>query len=348
MKKVLHFIYADAFSGLENVAVQIIKNLPPDWEGYYVAPPGMGVKCAESMGIKTVVCDTHRISEIKRVIKEQNPDVIHAHDPHMSLNLALIGKPFVSHLHCNCPWLGSVCPNSLALAFSCKKAKSILCVSKSIEDEFVFRKYMKGKNVILLNCVDGKRILSMAGSSGDKKYDLCFVGRLTELKQPKKFVELVSLLKADFESIKSVVVGDGELRGEVEKTAESMGLKSNIDFVGFDTNPYKYMNESKIGVLTSSSEGFGLVAVEAMILGLPFVAFPVGGIPDIVTEETGLLCKDISQMKEEISRLLSDREYYNKKSENAKKSCARFTDMDAYIEKIIEAYDKAGICKKSQ
>lgn len=340
MKTVVHLIYADGYSGLESLAVQMIKNLPPSWKGIYAAPAGIGLKCAAAEGVEVVECNTHSVSAVKELLKEMSPDAVHAHDPHMSLICALCGYPFISHLHCNCPWMKKLCKNSLALAFSAIRAKKVVCVSQSIVDEFIFSSLIKKKLTVLQNVVDIRRITEMAGDTTDKKYDLCFVGRLTPLKQPEKLLEVVSLMKERREGVHAVVVGDGECRKDLEMLSREMSLSSNVTFVGFQSNPWQYMAESRIGVLTSKSEGFGLAAVEAMILGLPFLAFPAGGLCDIVCDENGKLLSNAADMADEALLLLSDGEYYEKKSRGAKETVQRFTDMEAYMKNIVGIYNE--------
>ncbi len=340
MKKVLHLIYSDIYSGAETVAVNIIKNLPSGWEGCYVAPDGDGIKQVAAMGINTVTCDTHSVSAVKKLISEIKPDAVHAHDPHMSMIAALAGARFVSHLHCNCPWMASVCPNSLGLAYSCMKASRVFCVSPSIKEEYVFRTLLKEKGEVLYNFVDADSVKRLAGEPVPERYDLCFTGRMTDIKKPWRFVDLVSELKKEKEDIKAVMVGDGDEREKTELYAKELGVSDNIFFAGYDPNPYKYMNNSKIGVLTSSSEGFGLVAVEAMILGLPFLAFPTGGLTRIISDENGKLCRDTDEMKDEVLRLLTDEDRYRRKSEMAKESSRRFTDIRAYMDSVVAAYEK--------
>ncbi|MGM9635662.1 MAG: glycosyltransferase [Candidatus Avispirillum sp.] len=342
MKKVVHFIITDVFSGAESVAAHIIKNLPPDWQGYYAAPEGRGLETVRAMGVNAIPCNTSDIKDIKRVYNEIMPDAVHAHDPRMSFNCALAGIPFVAHLHNNNPWLQKLCPNSIALRYVCKKAARVLCVSQSIIDEYIFKGSMEKKAEVLHNCVDADEVKSLAAEPVSEKFDLCFVGRMEEEKNPFDFVRIVADLKERLPKVSAVVLGDGALRAEAETLAASLGLSENIAFKGFDRNPYKYMAASKVGVLTSKWEGFGLVAVEQLLLSKPFVAYPVGGLVNIVNDENGKLCRDGSQMCDELYMLLTDGEYYNRKSQAASDSVARFCDRDGYTKRLLEAYSLCG------
>lgn len=336
--RIIHFVSSDKISGLEILSMNMLSEMSGEHEVYYSCPEGDGIKRASELGLGTIVCDTRSPGAIKRVVKKYKPDAIHAHDPAVSLSCALSGVKFVSHLHSNCFWMKKLCPNSIALTIACAKAQKIICVSESIVKEYIFSGLFKKKITVLGNYVDADFVKAASLEACNEKYDISFVGRLIDQKQPVKFVRIIKKIAETLPEVKAVMVGDGELRREVENKISEFGLEDNITLIGFDINPHRFVNNSKVGVLTSKYEGFGLVAVEAMILGKPFVAFPAGGLVNIVNDENGKLCTSDEDMAEEIVRLLTDAEYYNKKSASAKESSKAFTDKKAYVKKIIEYY----------
>ena len=68
------------------------------------------------------------------------------------------------------------------------------------------------------------------------------------------------------------MVGDGVLMDVCRLLISKLGLESNIEMMGFQENPYIFMKQSSILCITSESEGFGLVAAEANVLGIPVLS----------------------------------------------------------------------------
>ncbi len=99
-----------------------------------------------------------------------------------------------------------------------------------------------------------------------------------------------ALLERTKPGVHWILVGDGELRSELEAQARRLGLASHVHFTGWRDDVAELLTLADVFVLPSESEGFGRVLVEAMAMGCPVVATNVGGIPDIVLDgETGLL-----------------------------------------------------------
>jgi glycosyltransferase involved in cell wall biosynthesis len=75
-----------------------------------------------------------------------------------------------------------------------------------------------------------------------------------------------------------IILGEGELRAQLEAQAVALGLGEDVQFPGFVENPYAYMRRAGVFVLSSAWEGFGIVLVEAMACGAPVVSTdcPVG------------------------------------------------------------------------
>ena len=285
-KKVIFPINSTSYSGLECVAITIIENLRHKFDFVYVTQDGSIVDVLKEKNIDYYIIKKMSVSEIKKCVKELQPDIIHAHDYTASCICALakIKLPIISHLHNNSPWIKTLHPYSFLYLYASSRFNKILTVSDSIENEYIFSNIIKSKIENISNPVSRKNILDKVDKNDEKKYDVCFVGRLSDQKKPLKFIKVINDVKEIIPNIRSIMIGDGELKEECKMLIEELGLENNIELVGFKKNPYKYMNQSRVFCLTSEWEGYGLVAFEALTLGLPCVVSPVGGLVDIVDE----------------------------------------------------------------
>lgn len=335
--RILHFLVTDRLSGAENVAIDILKGLSGENEVFYASPDGPIREAVEAAGIPFIAVNTESISEIRRVYRELSPDIVHANDPRMSFKCALSGIPFIAQYHNNCPWMRKPSPNALGMLFTVKRAEAVIAVSDSIVNEYCFKRALSKKVRVIPNTVDREKVIKGANEPFDKNYDICFVGRLNEQKDPLLFLRTVLEIKKTLPHVTAVMVGEGELLFEVKEFIEKNGL-DGVTLHGFDKNPYRIMKNSKINVFTSSWEGFGLVAVESLILGLPVLAYPVGGLAAIVNDGCGALCGSVTEMADEAVRLLSDSEYCKKKSDGARLRSENYTDMEKYLDRVKAVY----------
>lgn len=331
----------DDYSGAEKVAIDIIEGVSDDYELIYATRSGNINKVLQEHNIKYINIKELSIKEIRRIVKEYKPDIIHAHDYRASLMAAVsfVKVPIISHLHNNSPWIKTLHPYSFALLIASLRIKKILIVSKSIQEEYIFSKFINKKVECIGNPVSVEAVTSKVPENLGKKYDVCFSGRLTKQKNPIKFIKIISKLKEKNKDIKVVMLGEGELKSSCQKKIKELNLENNIKLLGFVKNPYIIMAQSKIFCLTSEWEGYGLVAFEALSLGLPCVVSDVGGLVDVVNECCGKLCNNNLEFENEIYKLLQDDVYYQKKSNNAILRTKKIENIDKYIKKIEHIYE---------
>ena len=339
--KIIHILNTNTFSGAENVAITIINQMKNDNDIIYVSLDGPISEYLEENNITFEPIKKISISELKRVIKKYNPDIIHAHDFTASIISAFVcGKrKLISHIHNNVKWLRKVNVYSLLYLISSIKYNKILLVSESIIKEYIFRKFIKKKVKVIGNPIDIDKIIKKANEFDEKEnYDIIFLGRFSKEKNPTKFISIIKEISKDI-SIKAIMIGDGELRAECKKLIKQYNMENLIEIKDFQKNPYPILKKAKILCMTSEWEGYGLVAIEALSLSKPVVATDVGGIPSIVTNDCGIITKDTNNMKNEIKKLLNDSKYYDEKSKNALKRAKRLNNIDTYISNLIGVYD---------
>jgi N-acetylgalactosamine-N,N'-diacetylbacillosaminyl-diphospho-undecaprenol 4-alpha-N-acetylgalactosaminyltransferase len=142
-----------------------------------------------------------------------------------------------------------------------------------------------------------------------------------------------------------VILGEGELKEELEKLIENLNLEKKVFLLGFQKNPFKFLKNSSIFVLSSVQEGLPMVLIEAMACSLPVIATDCpGGNREILDPDYNLKVEKMKLGKygilippknpEEISKatsLLLKNE--NLRKEYAKKSLERAKDFS--VEKIV-------------
>ncbi|HJU43023.1 MAG TPA: glycosyltransferase, partial [Vicinamibacterales bacterium] len=111
---------------------------------------------------------------------------------------------------------------------------------------------------------------------------LATVGRLTAIKQPRLFLDVVRLVAERHPNVIALVAGDGELRGEVEQYAAQLGIADRVRLLGWRRDLATIYAATDVFLLTSRNEGTPVALIEAMASGTPGVSTDVGGVKDVI------------------------------------------------------------------
>lgn len=341
--KVLHLLKSTAYSGAENVALSIMQHFPEE-DMTYASPNGPIRKVIEDPGQKFYPLEAASVSGVRKAIQEVRPDIIHAHDFSMSTYAAWATSniPVIAHLHNNPPWIKKLHPKTLSFLLSVHRIKKIITVSPAIEKDFMFSDVFSSKITVIGNVVNSADVIKKASEEIKcSPIDILFLGRLSAPKNPVLFCEIVEKVKKEIPEVQVVMIGEGELRSEVEQYIFEHHLNENIKLLGFQSNPYPYLNKSKLLLMPSAWEGFGLVAVEALCLGKPVVCSGAGGLIDIVDNDCGAICKSSDDYANAVIRLLSQPSVYKQKSACAIERVASFSNWEAYKARLNNIYSQA-------
>jgi glycosyltransferase involved in cell wall biosynthesis len=149
---------------------------------------------------------------------------------------------------------------------------TIIAVSNHTEKKLRIILNSKKKIITIPNGLDVSKLKNILPS--DSKSDIIYVGRLLAHKNIDVLMQAVEIVKKSSPDILLAIVGDGPEKDNLEKLAISLGLENNVRFYGFVENNeevYSLMHASRVFVLPSSREGFGMVVVEANACGLPVI-----------------------------------------------------------------------------
>ena len=163
MIKILHILNTNTFSGAENVVCQIINMFNNDSEiaMEYCSPKGEIESTLREKGISYIPVKEISRSEIARVIRENTPDIIHAHDIRAAVVASVCHKniKLLCTIHGNDVRMRKFSWKSLSSILMLKEAKHIFWVSHSCLNEYVFRELARKKSSILNNVMNKEELM---------------------------------------------------------------------------------------------------------------------------------------------------------------------------------------------
>ncbi len=354
MKKKIIFILPSLYGGgAERIVLNLLKHLDRSKftlvlalvkkEGRYLQDIPKDVELID-LDVKQA---RYSLFKIAKLIREQKPDIIFTSLSHLNLLIALIRPFFSKKIKFIARESNTVSEqnkrdkypkiNDLLYRLVYNNYDLIVTQAKAMRDDLKKNYNVdESKMKIIYNPVD---IDYIKNSSVEKrvdlpkgKFNLLAVGRLSE--QKGYDLLLKSLAKLD-DSFYLSILGEGDKKEELKEQIEELNIQNRVDLKGFSSNPYAYMKEADLLVLSSRYEGLPNVVLEANSLGLGVVAYDSsGGTGEIVKDGiNGYLVKPF------------DVDEFARKIELAKNSGFDALKIEDYIEKnfkvekIIKEYE---------
>ncbi|ADI75103.1 glycosyl transferase group 1 (plasmid) [Methanohalobium evestigatum Z-7303] len=156
----------------------------------------------------------------------------------------------------------------------------IIAVSKGVKKDLVNNFRIKPEKIkVIHNPYETDKIQKLADYEIEQEYQDIFespviinVGRLVDVKGQNHLIKAFSKVKDEVDNAKLVFLGRGELENELKELAEKYRLENDIFFMGFQKNPFKFIKNSSVFVLSSTNEGFPNAIVESMACGIPIIS----------------------------------------------------------------------------
>lgn len=245
---------------------------------------------------KKLGLDLSMVSKLKAIMKEEQPDVVHTHLDVIKYAVAaakLAGVKKCVHTVHNVA--DKEAEGTLQKIINKTYFQLGWCTPVALSPQVrisIARFYGMdiSKVPMIFNGVDLSRCQPKENYRAGETVTLLHIGRFNEQKNHVGLLHAFQMVLACYPNCRLDLIGDGELREEMEQKVQILGLSGHVRFLGSQSNVYPYLNQADLFLLPSLYEGMPMTIIEAMGTGLPIVATNVGGVPDMLEDrESGLL-----------------------------------------------------------
>lgn len=336
MKKVLFFIHDLGPGGAEKVLVNLVNNMDPEaFEVTVMTLIGGGVnEQFLKPHIRYVSCFKGLPRGHTHLLKLFSPEQLHNRfiKEKYDIEISYLEGPSARVIS-GCPYADTKLVSwihveqhtkaSAAKAFrsfreseQCyQRFHQTVCVSEYVKRDYLSL-YPGLKNVdVLYNTNETGQILRKKdekvadGVFTDARFRICGVGKLMKNKRFDMLLRIHKRLLEQGYSLQTCLLGDGPERSALERYVRENRLEGSVIFLGYQTNPYKYVANCDLFVCASIAEGFSTAATEALIVGTAVCTVEVSGMKEMLGEnnEYGIVTESNEEaLYQGIKRLLDD------------------------------------------
>ncbi|MBH19407.1 MAG: N-acetyl-alpha-D-glucosaminyl L-malate synthase BshA [Crocinitomicaceae bacterium] len=293
-------------------------------------------------------------SKLVDVVKFEKLDLLHVHYaiPHASAAYMAqqiladqnIKIPFITTLHGTDITLVGKDPSfEPVINFSINKSNMVTAVSESLKKDTNALFKIKNKIEVVPNfiCINEYKLENndfyKKRFAPNNEKIICHISNFRKVKRIEDVLLSFEIISREID-VKLILVGDGPERSVLEKISRASKFKNNIFFLGSLKSTKEVLNISDLFFLPSSTESFGLSALEAMACSVPVISTQTGGIPEVVINgESGFLSKigDVEEMSRNAIDILSNENKLSLFKENALKQAMKYD-----VKQILPKYEK--------
>jgi glycosyltransferase involved in cell wall biosynthesis len=285
---------------------------------------------------------------LRGAIVREKADIVHAHTGHAVAlaAMATLGTRARMVLTRRVSFPLKRNPASL---WKYSRADAMIAVCQATADSLVKSGIESARITVAYSGVDLTRVIPPASAETLAKLGVkpgaplvVMVAALVGHKDPVTFVRAIDVARRTVPDIQALIVGEGELRSDVELEKSLLSLCDNVHLAGYRTDADSLMSVADVVALSSSDDGIGGVVIDAMSFGKPVASTAAGGIPEaVVNNETGLLVPigDAEALGAAIVRLVTDRELAARMGANGIRRAPLFS-IDNTVDRTLEVYER--------
>ena len=308
---------------------------------------GIAVKIAD----ESVLSAWQLASEVRKIIREFSPDLIHSHRYKENL-LAWIGSG-VFHRSCKLVATQHGMPEGDGASLKSRLRTSMFfrllahVFNATVVVSHEMLKALAGSYGFTAQ--DGLKVihngitLPAAMSEGrQEQLRVGSAGRLFPVKGFSLLLDIAKLVTANTEEIDFFIAGDGPQEAELKRGARQLGLEGRVHFVGHQEDMAAFYRSLDIYINTSVHEGIPMSVLEAMSYGLPVVAPRVGGFPEIVMDGEGGYLVDGRNPEDFAAKImiLVDQGKRHAMAQAAREQVEKHFTSEAMADKYLRLYRK--------
>ena len=296
------------------------------------------------------------------LMRRLRPDIVHTHSAKSGvlgrLAARLAGVPVIVHTFHGHLFRGYFGPVKSKLVIYTERLLALLstrivAVTESQRDELAAYRIAPRRKLVsiplglelgLLQNLDGEKgKLRSELELGEEDLLVGSIARLVPVKGHSFLFRAAQRVIAALPQARFLIIGDGELREELEKLAGELGIRDNIIFCGFRRDLPRIYADLDLLALTSLNEGLPVAVIEAMASQTPVVAYDVGGVEDLVENNvTGISLPfgEIDRLAESIIYLLKNPQERRRMGQKARRKVYPRLDYTRLVKDYAEFYPR--------